>query len=138
MIENQIQDLKIIYEWDSFFVQISKIPEVIVPYFIEHFELFLIIGENLFTSENPETLVAIHKILLVLTHHNFKYFEQIDLFIDDSMPKHFLGKLVKILLFSKRETTGLAFNKNLKQLLLQIDSFDYSIKKDSSKLFQIH
>ena len=140
MINNENQYLypENIKNWDDYFLQISKYPRpILINLFINNLELFLIIGEKLFTCINQKTLVAIHSILMVLIDYNFRYFEQINFYLDEEMPKHILGKATKILLFFSKCTSNELFNLKLTDVLNEFSNYDFSTKENLCKILSL-
>ena len=126
-ISNEEQNLGSDY-WDAHFIGLSQEEGKIIPIFMEHIEQYLIISEKLFDSQKSDVIAAIHKILLTLVSHNSKYFRQIELFSNGSVPKHILGKAVIVFLFSEKELQIDMFNKNVKNLLSEIKRERFATK----------
>lgn len=87
-------------DWGDKFVDISNDTDShIIQTFINNIEMYLYLAELIFRTTNVKLIRHLHRIIQVLYKYNSKYFFQIDLFVDESIPVHPLAHFVKLSTF---------------------------------------
>lgn len=121
------EDLHI--NWEREVTKLSKEDEIsISTKFFNNVELYIILSELFFNSSDPKFIRHLHIIISKLYKINSKYFFELDLFIDQSIPMHPLAYFIKLFMF--HNTKEQEIQTKLKSVLLILLDSSYAVKKE--------
>ena len=120
-------------DWDDLFIQLSRSNDKeIIQKFTSNLQYFLILSEIFNETMDEKLLIHLYKIISVIHIQKPKYLAQVDLFVDQSIPKHPLAHLIKLLLFC--DTKNKDIQLRVKNVLIQLDNYSYYTKYNLLKL----